>query len=70
MAMTSLTLHVSGMSCGHCLNAVRQALESVPGVHLQSVRIGRADLAFDESLASRDVIVAAVTNAGYSATAA
>ncbi len=68
--MTNLTLHITGMSCGHCLNAVRQALESVPGVRLSSVIIGRADLAFDESLTSADAIAAAVTRAGYTAVSA
>ena len=66
--MTPLTLHISGMSCGHCLNAVRQAIESVPGVAVDSVRIGRADLSFDASKTSADQIAAAVTSAGYTAT--
>jgi copper chaperone CopZ len=58
------------MSCGHCLNTVRQAIESVPGVSVDSVRIGRADLSFDDSKTSADQIAAAVTSAGYSATSA
>jgi copper chaperone CopZ len=58
------------MSCGHCLNAVRQAIEAVPGVAVDSVRIGRADLSFDESKTSAGQIAAAVTSAGYTATSA
>lgn len=65
--MTNLTLHITGMSCGHCLNAVRKALESVPGVTPSSVTIGRADLSFDESLTTADAVAAAVTRAGYTA---
>ena len=53
--MTSLTLHISGMSCGHCLNAVRNALTGAVGVELRSVQMGRAEL---------------VTDAGYAATPA
>jgi copper chaperone CopZ len=58
------------MSCGYCLNAVPQAIEAVPGVAVHSVRIGRADLSFDESKTSAGQIAAAVTSAGYTATSA
>ena len=46
--MQNLVLHIEGMSCGHCLNAVTRALAALPGVELGSVRIGRADLRYDE----------------------
>ena len=48
--MRDLTLFIEGMSCGHCLNAVNKALASVPGVEIGSVRIGRADVRYDESV--------------------
>ena len=66
--MISVALHIEGMSCGHCLNAVSQALNSVPGVAVKSVQIGRAEVAA-ESAAAADAAVAAVSNAGYRATA-
>ncbi|HEX3234817.1 MAG TPA: cation transporter [Gemmatimonadales bacterium] len=65
--MRHLTLHIAGMSCGHCLNAVNQALASVPGVQIDSVRIGRAELRFDESITTPARIETAVDNAGYHA---
>jgi copper chaperone CopZ len=68
--MRSLTLHIEGMSCGHCLNAVKRALAELPGVEVESVRIGRADLRYDESSLEPARIEAAVVNAGYPATAA
>lgn len=68
--MKQTTLHIEGMSCGHCLNAVNQALRSLPGVEVDSVRIGRADLRYDETAVSPSAIEAAVTDAGYKATAA
>jgi copper chaperone len=68
--MRSLTLHIEGMSCGHCLNAVRQALAELPGVEIESVRIGRADLRYDERTLEPARIEAAVVDAGYRATAA
>jgi copper chaperone len=68
--MRSLTLHIEGMSCGHCLNAVNQALALLPGVRLEALRIGRADLQYDETAIEPARIEAAVTEAGYRATAA
>jgi copper chaperone CopZ len=68
--MRSLTLHIEGMSCGHCLNTVKRALAELPGVEVESVRIGRADLRYDERALEPARIEAAVANAGYRATAA
>ena len=66
--MKSLTLHIEGMSCGHCLNAVNRALASVPDVEIESVRIGRAEVRYDEAAAAPERIAEAVTGAGYRAT--
>jgi copper chaperone CopZ len=68
--MRSLTLHIEGMSCGHCLNAVNQALSQLPGVRLEALRMGRADLEYDEAAIEPARIEAAVAEAGYRATAA
>ena len=67
--MQSLTLHIEGMSCGHCLNAVNQALAALPGVQMESLRIGRADLRYDEATIAPARIEAAIAEAGYRATA-
>ena len=66
--MKPLTLHIEGMSCGHCLNAVNRALASVSGVEIDSVRIGRAELRYDEGTSAPERIAEAVTGAGYRAT--
>ena len=68
--MRGLVLHIEGMSCGHCLNAVSRALAELPGVVVDSVRIGRADLRYDERSIEPSRIVSAVAGAGYRATAA
>lgn len=68
--MRSLTLHIEGMSCGHCLNAVNRALATLPGVEVDSVRIGRAELRYDERAVAPGRIEAAVADAGYRARAA
>ena len=66
--MKQLKLEVSGMSCGHCVNAVREALAAVPGVHQADVEIGSAKVEFDESRTTVGNLVDAVYDAGYEAT--
>lgn len=68
--MTSLTLHIAGMSCGHCLNAVKNALSGAAGVELRSVQMGRAELDFDPGVTTPAAIADIVTDAGYAATPA
>jgi copper chaperone CopZ len=63
--MKRLVLHIEGMSCGHCLNAVNQALASVPDTRIASVRIGRAEVDVSEE-SQGDALVTAVEDAGYS----
>jgi copper chaperone len=66
--MRHLTLHITGMSCGHCLHAVNEALVGHPGVHLESLRMGRAEVQYDEQLTTPAAIEAAIADAGYDAT--
>jgi copper chaperone len=67
VAVTSLSLSIEGMSCHHCLNAVSKALAALPGVTIEAVRIGRADVSFDPAEADAARIAAAITEAGYRA---
>ena len=67
--MEKLVLSIDGMSCGHCLNSVRHALETVPGAHVDQVSIGSARVTYDPARASTPAITAAVAEAGYRATA-
>jgi len=67
--MEHVTLHIEGMSCGHCLNAVNRALAELPGVEIESVQIGRAKVRYDERTIRPEALEAAVTQAGYRATA-
>ena len=66
--MKTVILHIEGMSCGHCLNAVNQAIAKVPSARATAVRIGRADVEFDENLTTPEQIAEAVRVAGYPAT--
>ena len=68
--MKELKLEVSGMSCGHCVHAVREALASVPGVSVKDVNIGSATVNFDETKTTVGDLVDAVSDAGYEASEA
>jgi copper chaperone len=63
--MKDITLTITGMSCGHCLNAVNKALAGVQGIEVKSVQLGRADLRVPEQSDAGDRARAAVEAAGY-----
>ncbi len=63
--MTTLSMQISGMTCGHCVQAVRDALTAVPGVEVQDVVIGAATVAFDENSTDPSAVTQAVLNEGY-----
>ncbi len=63
--MTQLTMNISGMSCGHCVGAVKKALTGVQGVHVEQVAIGSAVVAYDPAATSVEQITSAVEDEGY-----
>jgi copper chaperone len=65
--MKSIELKVTGMSCGHCVRAVTDALQSVHGVSRAQVELanGRATVEYDEAVATPAQLVGAVMEEGY-----
>lgn len=63
--MDTATINISGMSCGHCVAAVRKALAGVPGVTVQEVTIGSAAIVVDPAMGSLAAAQAAIEAAGY-----
>jgi copper chaperone len=63
--MRQITLRIGGMSCDHCLRAVRDALAGVPGVEIDAVTIGSATLRFDPAKTAVERLVAAIDDLGY-----
>jgi copper chaperone len=59
-------LKISGMTCGHCQTAVKNALEAVDGVERVEVSLEKG-LAKVEGEADVRVLVAAVEEEGYEA---
>lgn len=65
--MEKLELAIEGMSCGHCVAAVSEALNELPGVNVDAVRIGSAEVTYEPAQISPDEIVLAVEDVGYAA---
>jgi copper chaperone len=65
--MERLNLTIEGMSCEHCLRAVRGRLERTPGVKVDDVQIGSATLDFDPAETSVHDIEEAIADEGYTA---
>ena len=55
---------IEGMSCDHCVKAVKQAIERVAGVTLVSVEVGKAVVTSDAPIRLDDVATA-VAEEGY-----
>lgn len=68
--MRRLAVHIDGMSCSHCLNAVNQALHQVPGLEVESVVLGRAEVVLRDPSLTADRVITAIEAAGYPAIAA
>jgi copper chaperone len=57
---------IEGMSCGHCVMAVKQSLGSLPNVVVEDVSIGRAVVQYDENAVRQEDLAQAIQDAGYS----
>lgn len=69
--MQTLTLKVTGMTCGGCENAVKRALGRLDGVGdvTASHAEERVTVAFDPAKISSDVIKARIAAIGYTVAA-
>lgn len=65
--MEKVTLLVSGMSCGHCVNAVEGAVGKLNGVSNVNVQLseGKVDVEFDSSMVSLETIKETIDDQGY-----
>ncbi|OYD08918.1 copper chaperone CopZ [Paludifilum halophilum] len=65
--MATTTLKVEGMTCDHCKQAVKGALEKVQGVKKAEVDLKEktATVQYDESQANTDQMKEAVEDQGY-----
>ena len=66
--MTKMTINVEGMSCEHCVSAVKSALEGVDGVKKVKVSLKKKDatIKYDEEQTNMQDFAAVVADAGFS----
>ena len=65
--MERLNLTIEGMSCDHCVRAVRGRLERTEGVRVDDVKIGSAVVEYDPAKTNVGEIEEAIADEGYTA---
>jgi len=63
--MAVIELKIEGMSCQHCVMAVKKAVSGIKGVTSSDVSVGAAKIVYDDSKTNKDEIARAIVNAGY-----
>jgi len=64
--MEQITLEVKGMTCGHCVSAVKGALEGVGAEDVQvNLETGKVEVNYDKSKVTVDQMKEAVEDQGY-----
>ena len=63
--MPHLHIAIEGMTCEHCVRAVRNRLATTPGVEVTDVQIGTADIRHDPSKSTVSQIEDAISDEGY-----
>jgi copper chaperone CopZ len=63
----TISLTIEGMTCAHCVRAVREALEKLPSTEIESVEIGSATVKVDPEQVDEEALVDAIADEGYTA---
>ena len=71
MAKERVALAITGMTCGHCVAAVKKALAAVPGIMEVEVTLSppRALVSCDPSRTSVEMLTKATAEEGYPSSA-
>jgi copper chaperone len=63
--MERITMKIEGMTCGHCVASINNALKSIDGVQVDNVRVGSAAVAYDPARTSSEAIAQTIADEGY-----
>ena len=63
--MKTQELKIEGMSCNHCIMAVKKELGKLESVKVEDVQIGSAKVQYDENKVSEKELSEAIEEAGY-----
>jgi copper chaperone len=67
MKMDTATLNVQGMTCNHCVQTIKGALEKIDGVENVAVALekGEVRVKYDSALAKVDQFKRVIVESGY-----
>ena len=65
--MELLKLTIEGMSCEHCVRAVKNRLTVTPGVTVDEVTVGSARVRYDPAKTNVEEIEEVIADEGYTA---
>ncbi len=63
--MKTAELKIEGMSCNHCVMAVKKELGKLDNVKVEDVQIGSAKVEYDENKVDIKAFANAIEEAGY-----
>lgn len=63
--MIKKKLKIEGMTCSHCVMAVKKELSKLANVKVEDVQIGSAIIEYDESKVDENSFEIAIQEAGY-----
>ncbi len=66
--MANITINIDGMSCGHCIQWIGEALRKIEGVSEAKVKLEfqNAVVVYDDTVVTREMMTSAIEKAGYS----
>ena len=65
--METIHLTIEGMTCEHCVRAVKNRLAETPGVEVEQVDVGSAVIRLDRGATSIESVEDAIADEGYTA---
>jgi copper chaperone CopZ len=65
--MNTVHLTIEGMTCEHCVRAVKNRLTDTPGVEVERVEVGSAVIRLDPSTTNIELVEDAIADEGYTA---
>ncbi len=68
--MDRVELTIEGMTCDHCVRAVKNRLASTPGVEVERVEVGSAVIRLHPGTTNLEQVEDAIADEGYTAYAA
>lgn len=65
--MAHQNIHVEGMTCGHCVETVTQAVQSLKGISQVTIDLEKKQVSvdFDETLTDLGAISSKITGVGF-----